>query len=94
MNNEFECITMAYHLTKFVNHFHSKAIIINDIKPSHLFVTAEGRIKMFSFSMSQIFQKRITRSKSAFKGSPYYLAPEVTLKIEPDHTRRQTDFGI
>lgn len=81
MTCEFECIALAFHLTKFLNYFHETNTPMIDIKPSSLFITEEGKIKVFSYEMSQLFQNRLTRSKAAFKGSPYYLAPEVRSHI-------------
>ena len=62
-----------------MNHFHAQGMVIGDIKPSRLFINPEGHIKMFSFSMCQLFQSKLTRSKTAFKGAPFYMAPEVKL---------------
>jgi serine/threonine protein kinase len=69
---------ISFHLAKFIAHFHANNQVINDVKPSRIFVTSEGHFKMFTYTMSQLFQKRIARCKSALKGAPYYLAPEVT----------------
>ena len=76
---EYECAAIFYHLTKYIELMHSSGMIINDIKPSHIFITEEGSVKMFNFMMSQVFQQKIKRSKTVVKSAPYYVAPEVEL---------------
>lgn len=85
---------IAKHLVLYIDHFHRHGTIINDIKPSHIFITAEGKIKMFPFAMSQLFQKRITKSKSVFKGAPFYLAPEIIQGSRPSKESDIWGLGI
>lgn len=44
---------------------------------------------MFPFAMSQLFQKRLTKSKSVFKGAPFYLAPEI---IQGNRLSKESDI--
>lgn len=68
---------MVSQLVKFVDYFHCRNIVITDLKPSHIFISSEGQIKMFAFTMGQVFQRQLSRSKGPAIGNPFYIAPEV-----------------
>lgn len=61
---------------------HKKKKIIKNIKPSNMFITLNGEIKLFDFSFGKILDESIKKNKKCLTGTPLYLAPEAISKGE------------
>ncbi len=58
---------------------HAQGIIHRDLKPEHVFLVADGSIKLLDFGLSlSVSSKRLTK-KGAVVGTPRYMAPEQIL---------------
>lgn len=60
-------------------------VIHRDVNPSNVFLTYDGRVKLFDFGLAKSLGRRAQSSAGVVKGKLPYLAPEQILQIEIDH---------
>jgi serine/threonine protein kinase len=63
-----------------LRYLHQKGVLHRDIKSQNIFLCAKDRIKIGDFGISKILDKSC-KLTSSFVGTPFYLAPEVILKM-------------
>jgi len=56
---------------------HAQCEIIKNLKPSNIFLTLGGDVKLLDFSFGKQFIDSMDRSKTYMSGTPVYLAPEI-----------------
>eukprot|EP00249_Psilotum_nudum_P022750 c28631_g1_i2 orf=709-3417(-) len=61
-----------------LHYLHSKNTVHRDIKGANILVDHDGRIKLADFGMAKHVEKEA--SPLSFKGSPYWMAPEVIMQ--------------
>ena len=64
-----------YQLIKGVDYIHSLGIVHRDLKPENLLLTADYRLKICDFGISNFFNQKSILSES-FLGTPSYTSPE------------------
>eukprot|EP00249_Psilotum_nudum_P022749 c28631_g1_i1 orf=644-3346(-) len=62
-----------------LQYLHSKNTVHRDIKGANILVDHDGRIKLADFGMAKHVKKEA--SPLSFKGSPYWMAPEVIMQM-------------
>lgn len=62
-----------------LEYLHSRGIVHRDLKSANLLITEDGTLKLTDFGCSRRFDEKNAWSQS-FKGSPYWMAPEVVLR--------------
>ena len=58
-------------------YLHSNEIIHRDLKSANLLITESGCLKLTDFGCSRRFDSAVDSQSQSFKGSPYWMAPEV-----------------
>jgi serine/threonine protein kinase len=56
-------------------HAHSKNVVHRDVKPSNIFITSQGLIKILDFGLARLEASDLTGSGEGL-GTPSYMAPE------------------
>ncbi len=64
-------------ILKTMQMIHSQGEIIKNLKPSNMFFTLGGEVKLLDFSFGKKFIESMDRSKTYMSGTPVYLAPEI-----------------
>lgn len=70
-------------IVRAVNHLHSNKVVHGDIKQSNIMVGTHGEIKLIDFGLSSIIGRN-NKILYKFRGSPYYMAPEILSEIPYD----------
>jgi mitogen-activated protein kinase kinase kinase ANP1 len=58
-------------------YLHSNEIIHRDLKSANILITEDSRLKLSDFGCSRRFDSRYSSQSKSFKGSPYWMAPEL-----------------
>lgn len=61
---------------------HAQNIMIRDIKPENVLLTADGDVRLCDFGLSKVLPERFGRTKS-FCGTKQYMSPEVVSRTRP-----------
>ena len=64
-------------LLEGLSYLHSNEIIHRDLKSANLLITEGGCLKLSDFGCSRRFDSSVSAQSQSFKGSPYWMAPEV-----------------
>lgn len=80
LNNKlFEEKRLIDYLTQIclsLEYLHQKKILHRDIKPNNIFLMKNDIIKLGDFGVSKTLKDTLDKAKS-FKGTPYYISPEI-----------------
>ncbi len=60
-------------------------VIHRDVNPSNVFLTFDGRVKLFDFGLAKSLGRRAESSAGIIKGKLPYLSPEQILQLDVDH---------
>jgi len=74
--NEKQIASVAYCVTKGLEHLHGKNITHRDVKGANILLTQAGMAKLTDFGVSKILKEKGTKMQTVV-GSPYWMAPEV-----------------
>lgn len=60
-------------------------VIHRDVNPSNVFLTYDGRVKLFDFGLAKSMGRRAESSAGIIKGKLPYLSPEQIMQLGIDH---------
>jgi len=60
-------------------------VIHRDVNPSNVFLTFDGRVKLFDFGLAKSLGRRAESSAGIVKGKLPYLSPEQIMQLDVDH---------
>ncbi len=79
-----------------LGHLHSNGILYRDMKPENILISAEqdesGYLRLVDFGLAKNLQ--IGEKTNTFCGTPDYIAPEVIMGKQYDHTVDWWSIGI
>ena len=77
-----------------LHYSHQREIIHRDVKPSNVFVTPRGEVKLTDFGIAYTPQKPTLTQKGMAIGTPAYMSPEQIKGQRPDHRSDIFSLGI
>lgn len=87
---EEELYDIGTQCKDILDYVHARGIVHRDIKPSNVMIT-DGKVKITDWGLTKLLGQR-TRTKSATKGSIFYMSPE---QINGGEITPKTDyFGL
>jgi serine/threonine-protein kinase len=89
-----EVLSIAKQLGAALSHLHSRGLVHRDVKPSNVFVSAEGKVTLLDFGVLHDKSAQVLTRTGAWVGTPAYVAPEV-LDAKPIDARADLySFGV
>jgi len=74
-----EALSIMLQLTSALAYAHEHRVIHRDVKPTNMFLLADGTIKLADFGIAEVMKIRTNdETKSDIIGSVHYLAPEIS----------------
>lgn len=67
-------------LLEGLHYLHSNEIIHRDLKSANILITENSTLKLTDFGCSRRFDSEVGFQSQSFKGSPYWMAPEVVTR--------------
>ena len=68
-------------LLEGIQYLHTNQILHRDLKSANILITEEGVLKITDFGCSRQFDDNTTGVSQSFKGSPYWMAPELVMRL-------------
>jgi serine/threonine protein kinase/WD40 repeat protein len=79
-----EALDIASQAARGLAKAHQHGIVHRDVKPSNLFVTSDGVVKVMDFGIAKLMGEAGPTRSGAFLGTPSYMAPEQALSEAVD----------
>eukprot|EP00672_Neobodo_designis_P007373 CAMPEP_0174878438 /NCGR_PEP_ID=MMETSP1114-20130205/82754_1 /TAXON_ID=312471 /ORGANISM="Neobodo designis, Strain CCAP 1951/1" /LENGTH=618 /DNA_ID=CAMNT_0016113827 /DNA_START=336 /DNA_END=2192 /DNA_ORIENTATION=- len=90
---EHEVAFLFLQVVLAVHYLHRKAILHRDIKSANVFLMSVGIVKLGDLGFSQVYEATVSAEVGrTFCGTPYYLAPELQSRTDPQNDNRPTYF--
>ena len=70
----------SFQILSGLDYLHSNNIVHRDLKSANILVSLNGTLKLTDFGSSLPFEMGSSKLSNSFKGSPYWMAPEVVLR--------------
>ncbi len=74
--DELRSLTIAYHVSKALEHAHLQGIIHRDIKPDNIMLTSEGVPKLGDLGLAKVEKAGMQSETGITLGTPNYISPE------------------
>jgi hypothetical protein len=74
--SEREALSVASCVCAALAHAHSRGIVHRDVKPSNVFITSDGSVKLLDFGVARIAEARRLTASGQVVGTWDYLSPE------------------
>lgn len=75
-----------------IGKLHSNGVVVKSLKPSNLFITLNGDVKLLHFSYGKTYNESVDKNTTYLSGSPVYLAPEVIESL--DHSPKSDVWSV
>lgn len=86
--DENTVIQIAAQLAVIIDFFHSKSIILRDIKPENLLIQDDGYLQLCDYGSAKVLNN-VNEFRASLVGTPEYLSPEV---VNGDGHTKITDW--
>lgn len=89
-----EAVDIAAQMASGLGEAHAHKIIHRDIKPSNVMITPQGVVKIVDFGIAREIEQTMTRTSTAFAGTPDYMSPQQTMGDTLDHRTDLWSLGV
>ena len=89
---EKEALELFIPILEAFEYAHNKGIIHRDVKPSNIFITKEGKVKIMDFGIAKLVEEgaKLLTQTGTQMGTPVYMSPE---QVEDSkHIDKTTDI--
>jgi len=69
-------LEVACAVTRGLSHAHERRVVHRDVKPSNIFITSDGRVKLLDFGLAHFHGASALDEAAPTGGTPLYMAPE------------------
>ena len=76
-----------------LHHAHGHEIVHRDVKPSNIFLTSAGDVKLLDFGIARLKANKITKT-GYIVGTPQYMSPEQISGVAIDHRADVFSLGV
>lgn len=87
-----------YHILRQVAevlaYIHSQGVVLRDVKPENILISAEGEVRLIGFSLAQTWLQRLFQFRRRAEGTPGHMAPEQILGRRCDQRADIYAFGV
>jgi serine/threonine protein kinase len=80
-------LTVIVRVASALHYIHERGLVHRDVKPSNIFLTRDGGVRLLDFGIALIRDERLTRT-GMLMGTPHYMSPE---QLNSGTADRQTD---
>jgi len=88
------CVFLLKQICSGVQAIHDGGIIHRNLKPDHILLTKEGRVKISDFGAAQVKRLQGSRTEEGVKGTINYLSPECILDGLVDRRTDVYSIGV
>ncbi len=68
-------LSVVVRVAAALHHVHGHALVHRDVKPSNVFITKDGGVRLLDFGIALMRDQRLTQT-GMLMGTPHYMSPE------------------
>ncbi len=86
-------LSVIVRVAAALHHVHEMELVHRDVKPSNVFITKEGGVRLLDFGIALLRDHRLTQT-GMLMGTPHYMSPEQLSSGTVDHRADVFALGV